>query len=172
MLRRGTEQVVAGAIDARSSRGELQKRGPDMIGNGRFPIELDRSPHPEDVDRVRAGLMAFNEFAVGPSKIVRLALYVREPDRTIRGGLVGFLAWQWLSIDLLWVDQPLRGQGYGTALLAQAEQAARDAGCIAARLDTYEFQARPFYERNGYSVYGELAGYPAGTRTYLLKKSL
>lgn len=172
MLRRGTEQVIAVAGDAWWSGGDLQEPGTDMIGDDRFPIELDRSPRPEDIDRVRAGLMAFNESAVGPSEIARLALYVRDPENTIRGGLVGFLAWQWLSIDLLWVDEPLRCQGYGTALLARAEQAAREAGCIAARLDTYEFQARPFYERHGYTVYGELAGYPAGTRTYLLKKSL
>ena len=121
---------------------------------------------------LRAGLLAFNESAVGPATLARLALYVRDPDGTIRGGLVGFLAWQWLSIDLLWVDQPLRGRGYGSALLGQAEQAAREAGCVAVRLDTFEFQARPFYERHGYSVYGELVGYPAGTRTYLLTKSL
>ena len=143
-----------------------------MNTDDRFPIELDLAPRTEDIDRVRAGLMAFNESAVGPATIIHLALYVRDSDGTIRAGLVGFLAWQWLSIDMLWVDQPLRGQGYGTTLLMQAEQAAREAGCVAVRLDTYEFQARPFYERHGYLVYGELAGYPAGTRTYLLRKSL
>ena len=143
-----------------------------MNDDYRLPIELDFAPRTEDVDRVRGGLLAFNESVVGPATLVRLALYVRDPDGTIRGGLVGFLAWQWLSIDLLWVDQSLRGQGYGAALLGQAEQAARDAGCVAVRLDTYEFQARPFYERHGYSVYGELTGYPAGTRTFLLTKSL
>lgn len=143
-----------------------------MKEDDRLPIDLDFAPRTEDIDRVRAGLMAFNESAVGPATIAPLALYIRDPDRTIRGGLVGFLAWQWLSIDLLWVDQSLRGQGYGAVLLGQAEQAAREAGCVAVRLDTYEFQARPFYERHGYSVYGELAGYPAGTRTFLLTKSL
>lgn len=159
MLRQGTGRVMAECTAAVSS-------------GTRWPIELDLAPRIEDVDRVRAGLMAFNEATVGPATMTRLALYVRDSDGTIRGGLVGFLAWQWLSIDLLWVDQPLRGQGYGSALLAQAEQAAREAGCVAVRLDTYEFQARPFYEQHGFSVYGELAGYPAGTRTYLLSKSL
>ena len=138
----------------------------------RLLIQRDLAPRPEDIDQVRAGLMAFNESAVGPVTITRLALYVRDGDGTIRGGLVGFLAWEWLSIDLLWVDEPLRGLGYGGALLAEAESVGREAGCVAVRLDTYEFQARPFYERHGYTVYGELEGYPAGTRTYLLTKSL
>ena len=143
-----------------------------MSDGERLTIELDLAPRGEDIDRVRAGLTAFNDSAARPATQTPIALYVRDADGAIRGGLVGYVAWQWLSVDLLWVDQPLRGQGYGAALLAQAEQAAREVGCVAVRLDTYEFQARPFYERHGYTVYGELEGYPAGTRTYLLTKAL
>lgn len=143
-----------------------------VTGGERLTITLDTSPKPEDVAQVRTGLMAFNEAAVGNASFQPLALYVRDDAGAIRGGLVGYLAWRWLSIDLLWLDQSLRGQGYGGALLAEAERTARAAGCVAARLDTYEFQARPFYERNGYHVYGELEGYPAGTRQYFLTKVL
>ena len=143
-----------------------------MSDDSRLLIQRDFAPRAEDIEQVRAGLMAFNESVVGPAVITRIALYVRDSDGTIRGGLVGYLAWQWLSVDQLWVDTPLRGQGYGSALLIEAEIMAREAGCVAVRLDTYEFQARPFYERHGYSVYGELGGYPAGTRTYFFTKSL
>lgn len=135
-------------------------------------ITLDTAPKPEDVAQVRAGLVAFNEAAVGKASVQPLALYVRDDAGAIRGGLVGYLAWRWLSIDLLWVDESLRGQGYGAALLTEAERTARAAGCVAARVDTYEFQARPFYEHYGYRVYGELEGYPAGTRQYYLTKTL
>lgn len=138
----------------------------------RFPIAIDLAPSPQDVAVVRAGVMAHNEAAVGRTLVQPLALYVRDESGTIRGGLSGYLAWQWLYIDLLWVDAPLRGQGYGAGLVGAAERLARDAGCVAARLDTYEFQARPFYERQGYAVYGVLEGYPAGTRQYSLRKSL
>lgn len=143
-----------------------------MTDDARLLIQRDLAPRLEDIDQVRAGLMAFNESAVGSVATTRLALYVRDSDGTIRGGLVGFLAWQWLSVDVLWIDKALRGQGYGAELLTEAETMAREAGCVAVRLDTYEFQARPFYERQGYTVYGVLEGYPAGTRTYLLTKSL
>lgn len=143
-----------------------------MSTETRLSITLDHAPKPEDVARVRAGLRAFNEAAVGAAHVQPLALYLRDATGEIRGGLVGYLAWQWLTVDLLWVDESLRGQGYGAALLADAERAARAAGCVAARLDTYEFQARPFYERHGYGVYGILEGYPAGTRQYFLRKAL
>jgi GNAT superfamily N-acetyltransferase len=141
-------------------------------GAERPEIVHQRDPLAADIARVRAGLMRFNEAAVGPATISQHAWYLKDSAGEVRGGLVGFIAWQWLTVDLLWVDESLRGQGYGRALLQRAEQVAREAGCVAARLDTYEFQARPFYERLGYEVFGVLEGYPAGTRTYYLKKAL
>lgn len=138
----------------------------------RLEIEQDSSPTPAKVGEVRAGLMAYNESAVGKADVRQLAWYLRDATGTLRGGLVGYLAWQWLMIDLLWVHESVRGQGYGRALLEQAERTAHEAGCVAARLDTYEFQARPFYEHHGYEVFGVLDGYPANTRTYYMKKAL
>jgi GNAT superfamily N-acetyltransferase len=143
-----------------------------MEVSNRLSIVTDLAPQPEDVARVRAGLMAFNESQVGPAEIQRVAFYLRDSEDEIRGGLVGFLAFQWLSVELLWVEDALRGKGHGSSLLTQAEAFARDAGCVGARLDTYEFQAKPFYEKQGYVVFGVLEGFPANTRTYYLQKAL
>ena len=135
-------------------------------------IDCDLAPTASDLAQIRAGLMAFNDSQVGPAEIRQVAVYLRDDDGAIRGGLAGFLAWKWLSIEWLWVSEALRGQGHGSALLRQAESLARDAGCVAVKLDTYEFQAKPFYEKHGYVVFGVLDGYPANTRTYYLKKIL
>lgn len=143
-----------------------------MDGSLRLEIEHDSAPTPDAIAQVRAGLMAYNEAAVGVADVRQLAWYLRDATGTLRGGLVGYLAWRWLMIDLLRVDESVRGQGYGRALLEQAESTARVAGCVAARLDTYEFQARPFYEHLGFEVFGVLEGYPANTRTYYMKKAL
>ena len=43
-----------------------------------------------------------------------------------------------------------------------AEREAVQRGCHGAWLDTFEFQARGFYERLGYTCFGELPNYPAG----------
>jgi GNAT superfamily N-acetyltransferase len=138
----------------------------------RLSIVKDLAPTAEDLAQVRAGLMAFNEAQVGPGKVDRFAVFIRDAQDTIQGGLVGFFAWQWMSVEWLWVDSAIRGQGYGSALLRGAESLARDAGCVGAKLDTYEFQAKPFYEKHGYSVFGVLEGYPASTRTYYMQKAL
>ena len=142
------------------------------LTSSRISIVSDLAPQPDDIARVRAGLMSFNESRVGPAEVQRVAVYLRDSENAIRGGLVGFLAWQWLSVEWLWVDEALRGQGYGSSVLTQAEALARDAGCVGCRLDTYECQAKPFYEKLGYVVFGVLEGFPANTRTYYLQKTL
>ena len=39
-------------------------------------------------------------------------------------------------------------------------------GCRGAYLDTFSYQARPFYERLGYEVFGTLDDYPAGHQRF------
>ncbi len=143
-----------------------------MEATARLRMDSDLAPTAEDMARVRAGLMAFNDSQAGPAQVDRIAVYLRDSQDVIQGGLVGFMAWQWLSVELLWVEASLRGRGHGSALLRQAEAIARDTGGVAVKLDTYEFQARPFYEKLGYEVFGVLEGYPSNTRTYYLRKSL
>jgi ribosomal protein S18 acetylase RimI-like enzyme len=70
------------------------------------------------------------------------------------------------------VPMDVRLRGYGERLLRAAEEEARMQGCRGVCLSTFSFQARPFYERFGYEVFGELADYPAGHAYYFLKKTL
>ncbi len=116
--------------------------------------------------------MSFNDAQVGPAQVERIAVYLRDANGTIHGGIVGFFAWSWLSVEWLWVAEEHRGHGHGSALLQEAERLAREANCVAVKLDTYEFQARPFYEGHGYDVFGILEGYPASSRTFYLRKLL
>ena len=73
-------------------------------------------------------------------------------------------------IEGLWVADDQRGRGYGSQLLTAAETIAVERGCIGAWLGTFDFQARGFYERHGYRVFGELADFPAGHRHFELSK--
>jgi GNAT superfamily N-acetyltransferase len=135
-------------------------------------LSTDLSPSPDDIGRVRAGLMRYNERCVGSAAVELFGIFLRDETTELRGGLVGFFAWQWMSVEWLWVTEAERGLGHGSALLRAAEALARDRGSAGVKLDTYEFQAKPFYERHGYAVFGVLEGYPAGTRTYYMHKAL
>ena len=73
-------------------------------------------------------------------------------------------------IDGLWVAEELRGRGLGRRVLLAAEATAVQRGCQGSWLGTFDFQARAFYERLGYTVFAELSGFPAGHTHYHLKK--
>ena len=45
-------------------------------------------------------------------------------------------------------------------------------GCRYAHLDTFSYQARPFYDRLGYRLFGELENYPPGHSRFFLRKQL
>jgi GNAT superfamily N-acetyltransferase len=99
--------------------------------------------------------------------------YVLRSERgDVLGGVLGLLWGGWLQVSYLWVSDSARGMGYGTRLMETAEAYARSQGAVAAALETYSFQARPFYERLGYEVFGRLDGYPTGHTKFFLKKNL
>ena len=101
-----------------------------------------------------------------------LGVFMRDEHGTLVGGVWGHVNWNWLSVRLVWVSAALRGSGYGRQLLAALEHAARERGCQYAHLDTFSFQARPFYEGLGYEVFGTLDDYPPGYQRFFLKKAL
>jgi len=99
-------------------------------------------------------------------------VYLRDRDERVLGGVVGHLYGGWLNVSLLWVDEEHRNRGYGSSLLRMIEGEAVRSGCRYAHLDTYSFEARPFYEKHGYSLFATLDDYPVGFSRYFLKKKL
>jgi ribosomal protein S18 acetylase RimI-like enzyme len=76
-----------------------------------------------------------------------------------------------MTVLRLWINEAYRGNGIGRRLLEAAEEQARKSGCLHVAVDTTEFQARGFYEKQGYSVYAVQEDYPAGHRKFLLRKT-
>ena len=123
-----------------------------------------------DVGVVQAGLRAFNVARIGEPDEEPVQIFLRDEHDRIVGGLLGHVRWRWLYVAKLWIDEAHRGAGHGTALLITAESFAQARGCIGVYLDTFEYQARPFYEKLGYQLFGTLEGYPPGFRQYHLAK--
>ncbi len=71
----------------------------------------------------------------------------------------------------VWLDPDLRKAGLGRQLIARLEAEARARGASSALPDTYEFQARGFYEGCGYAVFATF-DYPSGLRRFYLTKAL
>jgi GNAT superfamily N-acetyltransferase len=123
-------------------------------------------------ETVRRGIRGADPPDVGARDHEPLVLSLRNASGEIVGGLYGATMWSWLMIDGLWVDETLRGQGHGRRLLLRGESVAVARGCRGAWLGTFDFQARDFYERLGYSVFATLPGFPAGHTHFHLRKQL
>ena len=108
------------------------------------------------------GLATFNKEQAGDNQFERLCYAIQTPGEEIVGGILGEVYWGWLYIDLLWVKEELRDQGYGHQLLTQLEDEARQRGAKHAYLDTFSFQVPDFYKEHGYQVFGELEDFPVG----------
>jgi GNAT superfamily N-acetyltransferase len=123
-----------------------------------------------DVDNARVLPTFFDEWRGGAKDRRPLDIYLFDSDEMLIGGLAGVTYWGALYIDMLWVRETMRSQGLGTALMQRAEAEALERGCTFAWLRTFSFQARPFYEQFGYTVFGELRDHPPGHTCFFMRK--
>ena len=74
--------------------------------------------------------------------------------------------WRVADLDILWVEEKYRKQGIGSALIREAERTSREKGCRFMTLGTFDFQARPLYEKFGFSVCGTIEDCPTTGHTH------
>jgi GNAT superfamily N-acetyltransferase len=77
-----------------------------------------------------------------------------------------------LAINVLFVDENHRLKGLGALLLNQVEADARAMGAKLSHLDTFNLQAKDFYLKHGYKIFGILEDCPTGHKRYYMKKIL
>jgi GNAT superfamily N-acetyltransferase len=86
---------------------------------------------------------------------------IRNLNGEIVAGINSVLyCWKCLYVDVLWVKDGYRKCGYGSILLKEVESIAKEKGCKLVHLDTFDFQAKDFYIKQGYEVFGVLEDCP------------
>lgn len=123
-----------------------------------FIIRTTDQPTEKDQAAVLETLRRFTRETVPVLDNLDFAAYVERSDGDVVGGLTASSRWGGFHIEMLALPSELRGQGLGARLLVLAEQEARRRGCHHMLLDTQAFQARPFYEQHGFSVFGQIEG--------------
>lgn len=136
-------------------------------------LELTSTPSPDVIRKIRRGLSSFNAAKVPelldlPDDDYLVILY--EDDEIIGGAICEF-DWGWLYTDTLWLDESKRGKGYGRIIMEAAETYAAMRGINHAYLSTSSFQAKPFYENIGYTIFGEIENRPKRHTWYWLQKA-
>lgn len=136
-------------------------------------IELLESPGEDARAAILKPLRAYNFSKAGDPKSETIALVVRDDSTDeILGGLYGSIFHGWFFIELLAVPEQTRGQSTGSRLMSMAEELAREKGCVGMWLDTFDFQAPVFYQKHGFTEFGELNDYPPGHKRFFFQKRL
>jgi len=137
-----------------------------------YEIVATETPGAADREAVLALLIAYNDSQTGPHGYKPLAVLLRDAAGSTIGGLCGRSVYDWLYVDLLAVPEPLRRQGIGAQLMRRAEAVALERGCVGIWVDTYGFQARGFYEKLGYELFGTIDDHPRGSHRFFFRKRL
>jgi ribosomal protein S18 acetylase RimI-like enzyme len=135
-------------------------------------LEVNEQPSPEDFRVILDGVRTFNRDVTGNERPRPVACFLRDDKDRIVGGVQGNFWGRSVHIDALWVDETCRGQGHGAALMKALEAYAAEHGYPLAYLETASFQALPFYQGLGYSIFGELPEITKGHTLYFLQKEL
>jgi GNAT superfamily N-acetyltransferase len=150
------------------ARAATRKTAPDPT----VTIAISRKPVRSDLQFVWRGLNSFNRRVVGELPYSRFLFAARSPRGALVGGLEGVIYYHWMFVANLFLSERIRRGGVGTKLMAAAERYALKLGCTGIWLDTFTWQARPFYEKLGFRVFGSLPDYPAGHGRWFMMKRL
>jgi GNAT superfamily N-acetyltransferase len=135
-------------------------------------LTVETAPDARDVEALGQGLTEHALPFTGRAGFAPLAVFARDRNGVLVGGVHGQVNWTWLHVALFWIAAGERRRGLGSSLLRAIETAAIERGCTQAHLDTFSYQARPFYERHGYVLFAALEDYPPGHQRFFLRKVL
>ena len=141
-----------------------------------MPVRIERDCPPETAKLLSQGIVDFNRAAVRdlePNEAeLRFHVVATDDQGQVIGGLRGTCYWNTLHIELLWLADEARGTGIGRQIMEAAESFAIQSGCEKALVETTSWQAKPFYEKNGYTLMATLEGRPKGHASHYLSKTL
>jgi GNAT superfamily N-acetyltransferase len=159
-----------GPIEALAIRGSEPRGVAQTIACVLPAMTVTATPSGTDFKALFNALDEFNAPVVGRAVFELLAVLIHNDAGEVNGGLWGWTVYSWLIINIVFVPEASRHRGIGSALIRAAEVEARGRGCAGMQVDTFGFQAQPFYERLGFTVYGVQPNFPPGQRCVFLRK--
>lgn len=133
---------------------------------------MNYNPNKNEIEFVNNALEKFNNMHVGPDNHVLLNIVEYDENQNVIAGILGGTYWEWLHIDILWVDEKFRRKKIGSQLLIAAENEAKKRGRHSVHVDTMSWQAPEFYKKHGYELISELDNIPNGYKKFHFIKRL
>jgi N-acetylglutamate synthase-like GNAT family acetyltransferase len=131
---------------------------------------------PHEVVVIKNKITSYNNSKVPFSQqqpFINLNFCIKDDSGLIIAGITSLMyCWGMLFVDILAVDEKYYKNGLGSKLLKFVENEAKKLGATLAHLDTFDFQAKDFYLKHGYEIFGVLDDCPKGHKRYYMKKVL
>lgn len=136
-----------------------------------YKISFEKNPNSKDVQIISDGIMNNAKLKTTHNPIDFFGCFIHDDNNEIQGGCNGTNIYGCLYIDQLWISEHLRGNGYGTKLMLEAEIFGRNQGCNFAAVNTMNWEALEFYKKLGYYVEFERHGFFKDSIFYFLRKN-
>ena len=111
-----------------------------------------------------------NEDEVPSSNEKKYNNFIVYDNEILIGGAIGYIEYEWYFLDKLYINEKYRGKGIGKMLIYNIEKFSKENFLVGIRMGTWDFQAKSFYEKLGYEVFGKIKDCPPDTIHYDLKK--
>jgi len=142
----------------------LQIRGEYTLNSSNEPIEPYDKILKGELKKIRKSL----DFS---TEKVDVQFVVLDHDKFV-GGIYGHFQFEYLFINVLFVDKKYRGKRIASKLMHMIETEAVKRGVTNIYLTTFEFQALGFYKKRGYEVVMKIEDFPKGFAEYTLYRNM
>ncbi|CCB87041.1 MULTISPECIES: GNAT family N-acetyltransferase [Parachlamydia] len=137
-----------------------------------FTLQINEEVSEKEASTLLQGINKGAYAAKHMAPIRSFGIFIKDEKENIKGGLHGVTYYGCLYVDMLWIDKPLRNQGWGTRLMTESEKVAKERNCTFLTVTTMDWEAFPFYQKLGYHVEFIREGYEKQSKMYFLRKNL
>lgn len=138
----------------------------------KYTISFEKNPNQDDIQILNDGIMKEHKLKKEMKPLDFFAYFIRDDKGQIVGGCAGDNMYGGLFVGQLWVNEELRGKGYGTQLMSLAEELASKSQCRFITVNTFEWEALDFYKKLGFYVEFERHGFDKNSTFYFLRKDM
>ena len=129
-----------------------------------------RPPQDQERELVAKSLKEHTERAIG-MRISNEAFGMHAYDGTkMVGSVIGKIFFNWLHIDLFWVEADYRKKGIGSHLMNSSLEYATKAGLSGIEVWTQSWQAPGFYKKLGYEEFAAIDDFTPGRKRHAFRK--
>ena len=143
-----------------------------MVDKIKYQISYVKNPSSADIQILNDRISEQAKSKKDMKQLDFFAFFIRDEQGKIVGGCGGDNMYGCLYIGQLWIIQRLRGKGYGTKLMQEAENLAKKSGCNFLAVNTFDWEGLEFYKKLGFYVEFERKGFDKDSIFYFLRKDL